>query len=434
MLIYRILKVLVPTAFRVFLRRIYLSNRKNIPAGKPVLLAANHTNAFLDGAIVSYFLWRRVYPLVRGDVFKKSWANRMLRSIGMLPIYRSIDGADMKQSLHKNNQTFKECFEIFERNHLVLIFSEAVAKLEKRLRPIKKGTARLAFDAAEHFNWNMDLHVVPTAINYTFYKGFRKEVMVDFAAPIRVLDYRSEYETNPNKAIATLTAEIEKRLEEKLIIIKDPKHDDTVEMLLIQVRNNLRLPFFGILFYGDKRIKTERETARHYNVLFEENPESALKLAESVSGYNSLLQSHGLQDMSIAGIRGLWWKFIIVVVFSIPALLVSIISTPPYLLAAVFTKKLSPRDEFFDSLMFGFSIGFSVLYHLAIVGFLISFYGWVGLLIFVLIKVVGIFSLFVWEAWQNVVQYIRVVILSLTMPTQIQKLKVQRQEIQQACS
>ena len=109
-----------------------------------MILASNHPNAFLDAMIYGAYFKRRIHFLARGDVFRKPLAAKILSSIGLIPIYRIAEGYE---NLDKNKDTFKICLDILNNNGIVLIFSEGYCEQEWKLRPLLKGTGRLAMMA-----------------------------------------------------------------------------------------------------------------------------------------------------------------------------------------------------------------------------------------------------------------------------------------------
>ena len=147
----------------------------------PVLFAGNHPNSFLDGMILTTLYDETVHSLARGDVFKNRWMNRILRFIKLLPVYRTSEGVE---NLENNYITFDACLKAFRKNESVLIFSEGRCENEWHLRPLKKGTARLAFSA---WDLGIPLIVIPTAFNYSSFKSFGKEVHLLFGDPV-ILD------------------------------------------------------------------------------------------------------------------------------------------------------------------------------------------------------------------------------------------------------
>lgn len=143
-----------------------------------MLLAANHPNSFLDGMIVTSLFEHPVHSLARGDVFKNKWADKFLRRIQLLPVYRTSEGVE---NLEHNYTTFAACRDTFLENGIVLIFSEGRCENEWHLRPLKKGTARLAISSWQR---GIPLNVVPLAINYSSFKNFGKEVHLFFGETI----------------------------------------------------------------------------------------------------------------------------------------------------------------------------------------------------------------------------------------------------------
>lgn len=150
-----------------------------------MLLAANHPNSFLDGIILTTLFDNTVFSLARGDAFKYPLANKVLRSLKLLPVYRTSEGVE---NLEHNYTTFDDCLRVFEKNGIVLIFSEGRCENEWHLRRLKKGTARLATAA---WNKNIALQVVPLGFNYSSFKQFGKDVHLNFGEPITAAQINS---------------------------------------------------------------------------------------------------------------------------------------------------------------------------------------------------------------------------------------------------
>ena len=140
----------------------------------PLLIASNHPNSFLDAVILSTLFKKPVHSLARGDAFAGKFVTKILFSFNMLPIYRMSEGAE---NLGLNYSTFEACKKLFEENKIVLIFSEGGCVNEWHLRPLKKGTARLALDAWKN---NIPLKVLPLGINYSSFRFYGKNVFLNF--------------------------------------------------------------------------------------------------------------------------------------------------------------------------------------------------------------------------------------------------------------
>lgn len=161
-------------AIRLFCHSIEVDKRSLLHAKGPLLIASNHPNSFLDAILFDILFDIPVTSLARGDAFKNKRIFRVLRSFKMLPVYRIREGAE---NLNTNYDTFDSCIELFRQNEGVLIFSEGLCVNEWHLRPLKKGTARLAFQA-----WDaaIPLKVLPAGINYSSFSKYGKKVIIHF--------------------------------------------------------------------------------------------------------------------------------------------------------------------------------------------------------------------------------------------------------------
>jgi 1-acyl-sn-glycerol-3-phosphate acyltransferase len=177
-LLYQLLKVAVRMAMTIFCRKLVVNKPDMLKIKGPVLLACNHPNSFLDGVILDVLFDQPLYSLARGDVFKKPFYTRLLRSLNLLPVYRLSEGAE---NLPINYTTFNACRKIFLQNGIVIIFSEGRCINEWHLRPLKKGTARLAISCWKE---NIPLQVLPVGINYSSFRRFGKNIFVNFGEMI----------------------------------------------------------------------------------------------------------------------------------------------------------------------------------------------------------------------------------------------------------
>ena len=170
----------------------------------PMLIAANHPNSFLDAIILSSLFKRPIYSLARGDAFTNKLVTRILLSLNMLPVYRVSEGVE---NLEHNYTTFDSCQKLFSDNKIVLIFSEGRCINEWHLRPLKKGTARLALTAWMH---NVPLKVLPLGINYSSFRKFGKMMILNFGSFITEADMYEDFATG--KAINEFNNQLHKQL------------------------------------------------------------------------------------------------------------------------------------------------------------------------------------------------------------------------------
>ena len=151
-----------------------LNKKENTVLEGPLLLAANHPNSFFDAILMGVLFRKNLFFLARGDAFASPRISKILRTLHILPVYRLSEGAN---NLGKNYETFDSCIEIFKENEIVLIFSEGLCRNEWKIRPLKKGTARLSMQA---WDAGINLRVLPVSINYSSFRRSGLNVFVNF--------------------------------------------------------------------------------------------------------------------------------------------------------------------------------------------------------------------------------------------------------------
>ena len=179
-MLYRIIKFFARVALHFYCRKLVINNKILLDSKGPLLIAANHPNSFLDAIIIDTLFKQPVTALTRGDVFKNKFFRKILFSLNMLPVYRVSEGAE---NLEHNYTTFEACNTIFKQGGIVLIFSEGRCINEWHLRPLKKGTSRLALSAWQQ---GIPLKVLPLGINYNSFKTFGKTLHLNFGQLIDI--------------------------------------------------------------------------------------------------------------------------------------------------------------------------------------------------------------------------------------------------------
>jgi 1-acyl-sn-glycerol-3-phosphate acyltransferase len=212
----------------IFCRKIVIINKQLLSSKGPLLLAVNHPNSFLDAVILGTLFDEPIYSLARGDVFNNKWITKILRALKILPVYREREG---KEHLHRNYHTFDACLEIFKKNGTVLIFTEALSENEWHLRPLKKGTARLAVTAWEK---NIPVNILPVGINYSSYKLFGKNIHLHLGEPITAVQLKNK--TNESgRLLNEITDSIEIQLKKMVYEINKADKKKQAEIFYIPV-------------------------------------------------------------------------------------------------------------------------------------------------------------------------------------------------------
>jgi len=217
--LYNLLKIPARFALSFYCRKVTINNRHLLQNKGPLLIASNHPNSFLDAIIIATLFKSPVYALARGDVFANKIYTRLLGLLNILPVYRVSEGVE---NLENNYTTFSGCRDIFKKSGIVLIFSEGRCINEWHLRPLKKGTARLAISAWQH---KIPLKVLPVGINYSSFKFFGKNVILNFGEII-TQKYITEDVQN-GKSILSFNSKLEEELK-KLVVEIDQQDKQKV--------------------------------------------------------------------------------------------------------------------------------------------------------------------------------------------------------------
>ena len=194
---------LIKQWLHVYFRKMVFSGVENIQPNTATLWVGNHQNAFMDAFLPISKNPRAVWSLTRASIFRKPWVAFLLNRMCLLPVYRKQDGPGFDEKTMKSFDRVKWLFK--ERNAHVLIFAEASAKAESKLRPLTSGFARIAFDTASDVeNGNPNLIIQPFSVQYEQHTAFRRDVRVHIHEAIPLKDYVDLYANEPRKAILEL--------------------------------------------------------------------------------------------------------------------------------------------------------------------------------------------------------------------------------------
>ncbi len=176
-MLYHIVKPIIRLALFYFCKKIYVNTKKYRDVNGPLLLAVNHPNSFFDAVVIGMQFNKPVYFLARGDAFHKPWVYKILTALKCIPVYRLREG---KQYLHRNEDSFERCRQIFQKSGIVLIFSEGLCENDWQVRPLKKGTARLAASTWQINDIGAKLKVLPVGVTYNSFRDLPKKLWLNF--------------------------------------------------------------------------------------------------------------------------------------------------------------------------------------------------------------------------------------------------------------
>jgi 1-acyl-sn-glycerol-3-phosphate acyltransferase len=175
------IKVMMRITAALYFEKVSIKGRENIPENGPCIFACNHPNSFLDALIITAYYRQPIFYIARGDAFKKPFGAKLLGFLNNLPIYRKEEGTG---NIIKNRETMDYCLEVLKKGDTVLIFSEGLCENEWYLRPLRKGTARLVYEALHDNELMKKIKVIPVATNYSGWFGAGNKTYVEFLKPL----------------------------------------------------------------------------------------------------------------------------------------------------------------------------------------------------------------------------------------------------------
>jgi glycerol-3-phosphate O-acyltransferase / dihydroxyacetone phosphate acyltransferase len=130
-------------AAALLFRRVEVAGKERYPAGRPVLLVANHFNGFVDPVLITSAMGRTPRFVAKATLQGIPLAGWLLRRVGVVFVHRQVDagGAD------GNESAFHECHRALVERDVVAIFPEGTTHDRPRMDPIKTGAARIALGA-----------------------------------------------------------------------------------------------------------------------------------------------------------------------------------------------------------------------------------------------------------------------------------------------
>jgi 1-acyl-sn-glycerol-3-phosphate acyltransferase len=316
----------------IFCRKIVFDNSQTLKEKGPLLLACNHPNSFFDALILGAYFKQPVHFLARGDAFNNPFLRKVLTALKAIPIYRLKEG---RENLALNDNTFERCLQILQQGGIVLIFSEGLCLNQWELRPLKKGTARIAINAWKQDSISSSFRILPVSLNYSSFTRFSKSVVIHFGDAIK--NEHLPKEKTEAETIIELNKQIHSRLEQGIIVAKENLH--LPEFIINNITNSKENP--DVI----ASLKTYQQN------IYINRMEAALK---------SLVGSKILSS----NISRLFINVVLVILLLLPAVAGLLLHLPLYLPLNTYIKSKTKGTVFYHSALFGALI---ILYPLNII-------------------------------------------------------------------
>ena len=207
---------------RIFYRKVEYVNREKVPIDEHLIFTPNHQNALMDALAIEMSFSNQFVFLARSDIFRNKFIAKILYFLKILPVYRIRDGYN---SLKKNQEIFAKTMDIIRNKNGFVIFPEGNHAGFRRLRSMKKGFARIAYQAEEAAGYQLNMKIIPVGINYNHYENIRSDLLVIFGKPLDVSEFYEPHKINPAVAYNLIKEKLAGEIKPLMIEIKSSYYD-----------------------------------------------------------------------------------------------------------------------------------------------------------------------------------------------------------------
>jgi 1-acyl-sn-glycerol-3-phosphate acyltransferase len=205
----------------VFYRKVIVLGRENINPDDHLIFAPNHQNALMDALAVLFTQKGHLIFLARADIFRKKTIASILYFLKILPVYRMRDGFS---SLKGNDEIFAKTIDVLKNKNGLVILPEGDHAGFRRLRQLKKGICRVAFQSDEATGFTLKIKIIPVGIEFSNYTRYRQVLTVVYGKPIEVSEFFGLYKESPERALNELRARLSEKM--KGIMVHIDSQDD----------------------------------------------------------------------------------------------------------------------------------------------------------------------------------------------------------------
>jgi 1-acyl-sn-glycerol-3-phosphate acyltransferase len=157
----------------------------------PRLIVANHLSGLLDAIVIIRLLGGLPHILAKSTLFHPWPLGLVFRALGIIPLYRRIDGVDMD----KNESSFRAVTKVLTKGRTVLIFPEGKVTDDQELQEIRTGAARMTLEAIQAGARN--LAIIPVGITYDNKISSRPRILASVGRPIPADEIREIADGGP---------------------------------------------------------------------------------------------------------------------------------------------------------------------------------------------------------------------------------------------
>ncbi len=250
-----------------------------VPESGPVLVVGNHPNGLVDPALLLHLTARDIRFLGKAPLLDVPVLGRILKAMGLLPVYRAQDGHDTEE----NVRTFSAVWDSLGRGDLIVLFPEGISHNEPGLQRLKTGSARMALGTNPSLAG--EVRIVPVGLVYASKAEFRSRVALQVGEPISVGEFRTPEGAEDRAAVQALTDRIGHGLSQVTIDL-----EDWDELPLVKLAERIWKPA-----PGSERIARMSGLAEGIKTLRERDPVRLAEFRRGIEEFALALAKFGVE-------------------------------------------------------------------------------------------------------------------------------------------
>ncbi len=372
----------------IYYRKVIVLGRNNINLDNHLIFAPNHQNALMDALAVLFTHKGQPIFLARADIFKKKFIASLMYFFKILPVYRIRDGFS---SLKENDEIFNKTIDVLKNKSGLVILPEGDHAGFRRLRQLKKGICRIAFQSEQASDYNLNIRIIPVGLEFTNYHRFRQVLTVVYGKPIEVSEYNDLYKNSPEKALNELRNRLSSEMMRIMVHIESEEDYEAIDELrsIINGRfsDDIRFP----------KLFRDRVLIENLNRIKTFNQELYLKICSL-----SLMVKEKTKNLNLT--YRLLEKKKHIAGWLIAGLAAILVSFPLYIYGSIFTltfltlprlRASKIKDiQFQGTFMYGISLVLAlvILPLFLVLSFIIFSPWWLAILVFVTLPFSGLFA------------------------------------------
>jgi len=227
----------------VFYRKVIVSGRENINPNDHLIFAPNHQNALMDALAVLFTINGQQVFLARADIFRKKTIAAILYFLKILPVYRLRDGFS---TLKGNDDIFLKTIDVLKNRNGLVILPEGDHAGFRRLRQLKKGICRVAFQSDEATGFRLKIKIIPVGLEYSNYSRYRQILTVVYGKPVEVSEYFELYKESPERALNELRSKLSQEMKNNMVHIETEEDYEAIDELRSMINgrfsDDIKLP------------------------------------------------------------------------------------------------------------------------------------------------------------------------------------------------